>query len=95
MKKENSTSKKQTAAARAPHIRCVRMVPPGSPTQTFCGKTPDPLDSPFFNPDHAVSSALTGITLDGSRLETCPECRKAIVAALAGKIAVIKPEAAA
>ena len=90
-KKPRST---KTAAARAPHIRCVRMVPPGPPTQTFCGKTPDPLDSPFFNPDHAVSSALTGITLDGARLETCPECRKAIVAALAGKIAVVKPEAA-
>lgn len=76
---------KKTAAARAPHIRCVRRILKQDANRTFCGNEVTPEGTYFFSPDHAVQSGLMGAEIGGQRIETCAACRKVITQALAGK----------
>lgn len=66
---------------RAEYIKCVKRTAKAVEYMTYCGREIWNSEFAFENADHAAENGM-----NGGRLITCPQCRKVIAAALAGKI---------
>ena len=66
---------------RPEYVKCVKRSAKGVEHMTFCGREIWNSEFAFENADHAAENGMSG-----GRLVACPECRKIIANAMAGKI---------
>jgi hypothetical protein len=62
---------------RPDYVKCVKRAAKGFEHQTWCGRDIGNTEFTFESADHAAENGLAG-----GRLVACPDCRKAIAAAM-------------